>query len=902
MDTQAGDHPNTVTTTIGLNTSIESRSSGARLFSSAEPLKDLAVYLPLGLVGDPTAAAHCTELQLVAQAGTSTETECPLASRLGTVTLFSESGVESSLHPGGSAVSDLYSMAPEKGYPAQLGLKVLSKSVQAYTSVVHMPSGYALRIATPGVPRAINVEGLEFTLFGELRAADGEPNPSRAFYTNPSDCSTAPLKATAEVDSWAAPGAWARAEVVSYPQITGCDLLQFEPTVELHPEVTEAEEPSGYEIGIRLPPHPSQFPVLATPELKDIAMVLPAGMTIAPGGGDGLTGCEATGPNGIDMPSGEHTPSSPGEGEGIGSDGMTHLAPGHCPPSSQIGTVEIATPVLEDPLEGHVYIAQPQCGGAGQPECTAVDATDGNLFGIYLEVEGNGVVVKLKGNISLNPANGQLTAKFLENPQLPVSEVILHVKGGGRAPLANPRQCGEALANADLTPWSSPVTPDAFVSAGFPVDWDGTGGACPTTLPFAPTLEAGATSPRAGHYGAFTLTVGRGDRQQDLRRVQVKMPVGLLGMLSKVPLCEEPQAAQGACSEGSRVGTVSVAAGSGPQPLWVQGRVYLTGPYAGAPFGLSIVVPAVAGPFNLGNVVVRSRINVDPNTTQLTITSDPLPQFRDGVPLRIQKLNVAVDREGFIFNPTSCTAKQIEATLEAQQGASSKLTTPFAVEGCKGLPFKPTFKVSGQAKTSKTKGASLDVKVTSGTGQANIKSVAVSLPKQLPARLTTIQKACPGATFAQNPAMCPPQSAVGVVKAVTPVLNLPLTGPVYLVSHGGAAFPDLVVILQGQGVRFNLTASINISEQGITSSTFATVPDAPISSLELKLPEGPHSALAAALSAKANDNLCGTKLTMPTTITGQNNAQIKQSTKITVTGCSKVKKAKKQKAKRNTKK
>jgi hypothetical protein len=892
VDTQAGDHPQVVMTTINLNTGIERHLSGARTFASAEPPRDLAVYLPLGLVGDPTATSRCTELQLVAQAGLPNETECPITSRLGTVTLFSESGVDSSVHHEGSGVSDFYNMAPEKGYPTQLGLKVLSKAVQAYASLVHTSTGYALRISTPGVPRAINVEGLEFTLFGNPREADGDPSASRAFFTNPGNCNTAPLKAAVEADSWVAPGTWTRSEAVTYPGITGCNLLQFEPTIAMQPEVTQAEEPSGYEVKIKVPQSPSQFPVLATPELKNVTMTLPAGMTISPGAGDGLTGCEATGSQGIDMPSGEHTPTAPGEGEKIGPDGMTHLVPGHCPQSSQIGTAEITTPLLEGPLEGRVYVAQPQCGGAGQPLCTTADATNGKLFGIYLEVEGSGIVVKLKGSVSADPATGRLTARFLENPQLPVSEVALHLKGGGRAPLANPRQCGEALANADLTPWSSPVTPDAIESAGFPVDWDGSGTPCPATLPFAPTLEAGATNPLAGHFAAFTLTVARGDHQQDLSRVQVKLPEGLLGALSRVPPCGEPQAAEGTCSEASRIGTTSVAAGSGPQPLWVQGRVYLTGPYAGAPFGLSIVVPAVAGPFNLGNVVVRSRIDADPSTAQVTITSDPLPQFRDGVPLHMQKLNVAVDREGFIFNPTNCQSKQVEATLEAEQGAGEKVNAPFAVEGCRGLPFKPSFKVSTAAHTSRVLGASLDVKVTSGAGQANIGKVIVHLPKQLPARLTTLQQACPAATFAQNPALCPAGSDVGSAKAVTPVLSLPLMGPAYLVSHGGAAFPDLVVVLEAQGVRLDLVGNTNITG-GITTSSFAAVPDAPISSFELKLPAGRHSVLAATLPAKARGSLCAGrssigKLLMPTTITGQNGMQVKQSTKIAVTGCPRV--------------
>jgi hypothetical protein len=895
LDVQAADHPEGVTTTVNLKTVLETQVSGVQRFASVVPPKDLVVYLPLGVVGNPTAAAQCTQFQLIGSVGPG-KTECPPASRVGTIVLFEEDEVRGSVMPE-SVVTGIYNMVPEAGYPAQFGFKYTNIAVPIFASVVHGGSGYVLRVGTPGIPTTINVNGLALTFFGDPRAEDGEPNSPQAFFTNPTDCGTGPLEARVEADSWAHPGTWisAEPEPVAYPHITGCNLLQFEPSIAMHPEVTQAEEPSGYEIDIKVPQNPNQFPVLATPDLKNVTMTLPAGMTISPGAGDGLVGCEATGLHGIDMPTDlpggqQRTPTEAGEGEEIGPDGMSHLVAGHCPPASEIGTVQITTPLLEKPLEGRAYLAQPQCGGSGQLGCTTADATNGQLFGLYLEAEGSGVVIKLAGSMSVNPTTGQLTARFTENPQLPFSELSLHLKGGGRAPLANPRQCGPASANGDLAPWSAPVTPDANVSsAPFEVGWGTTGGACPATLPFAPTLSAGSTNTSAGHFTPFTLTLSREDRQQDIARLQVHTPLGLLAMLSKVPLCEEPQAAQGTCSSASEVGTATVAAGSGSAPLWVSGHVYLTGPYGGGPFGLTVVVPAVAGPFNLGNVVVRSSISIDPATAAVTITTAPLPQILDGIPLRIQKLNVTVNRPEFIFNPTNCGAKQVAVTVEAEQGGSANVTTPFAVEGCKGLPFKPTFAVSTQAKTSKEEGASLSVKVTSATGQANIAKVAVSLPKALPSRLTTIQHACPAAVFESNPATCDPRSLVGRVTARTPVLPVALSGPAYLVSHGGAAFPDLVVVLEGEGVRIDLVGNINI-KGSITSSAFASIPDAPISSFELTLPQGSHSALTATLPAKAKGSLCGTSLVMPTTITGQNGALVKQSTKIAVSGCPKPKK------------
>jgi hypothetical protein len=340
------------------------------------------------------------------------------------------------------------------------------------------------------------------------------------------------------------------------------------------------------------------------------------------------------------------------------------------------------------------------------------------------------------------------------------------------------------------------------------------------------------------------------------------------------------------------IGSATVIAGPGATPLSIGGgRVYLTGPYAGQPFGLSVVVPAVAGPFNLGNVVVRASIHIDPHTSAVTVSSDAIPQSKDGVPFRIRAINVEVNRPaGFTFNPTNCSQLHVTGSATGSQGTTVGLSTPFAVAGCAALPFKPKFSASTAGKASKPGGASLDVKVVSmggpqpGGGEANIKSVKVNLPIQLPSRLTTLQKACLAATFEANPAGCPKESDVGTATAVTPVLAHPLSGPAYLVSHGGAAFPDLEIVLQGEGVTLLLVGNTNI-KKGITSSTFKAVPDAPISSFELKLPTGPYSVLAANLPASAKYNLCGQTLAMPTAITGQNGAVVKQTTPIEVQGC-----------------
>jgi hypothetical protein len=311
-----------------------------------------------------------------------------------------------------------------------------------------------------------------------------------------------------------------------------------------------------------------------------------------------------------------------------------------------------------------------------------------------------------------------------------------------------------------------------------------------------------------------------------------------------------------------------------------------------------------AGPFNLGTVVVRSSIAVDPHTAQLTVTTDPLPSILDGVPTDLRTIDAVIDRPGFMFNPTNCSPQSFAGTASSYEGAAAAISSPFQVGSCQSLKFAPDFKVSTQGKTSKADGASLEAKILYPTGalganqassQANIASVKVDLPKQLPSRLTTLQKACTAAQFNANPAGCPAASVVGHATAVTPVLPVPVTGPAYFVSHGGEAFPSLIIVLQGYGVTVDLVGTTFISKASVTSSTFKTVPDVPISSFDLTLPEGKYSALA------ANGNLCTSKLAMPTAFTGQNGAEVHESTKIAVTGCAKTHKAKKKHKKKGHK-
>lgn len=895
--TSPGGHPDMLLTSIEFPSLLSPQPESAGRVIPVEVVKDLAVELPAGFLGDPLATERCPQRGESAEVGTSEELcqSAHLKSKLGVIEFNGDGVPGTSDEPNsGNLTTPVFNIQPEVGYPDEMSFSYQGNGVNVYAGLVHNSSGYRLRVSVPGIPApdVLGLVGVEMALYGNPGKRDGASAPYTAFLTNPADCSEGPLKAKVEANSWEHPEHWVSRETTVYPQLENCNLLQFEPKFEMAPSpagaeegTSQADEPSAYNVDLKVP-QKELFEETATPQLKGATVTLPEGVSVSPSAADGLAGCKEHGPEGIDIPSGNHVPNEAGEGEEIGPDGLSHLIAGHCPRASTLGTVEITTPLLEKPLRGHVFLAQPKCGGEGQPACTEASATNGELYGLYVEAEGSGVVIKIPGSVSADPTTGRLQAKFTENPQLPFSELKLHFHGGPRAPLANPQTCGSFATTTTLSSWAGQEIPGT--SPAFSVDWDGNHGACPASLPFAPGFSAGTTNPAGGAFSPFVLSFSRNDREQNLSGLSVTLPPGLLAKIAGIPLCGEGPANAGTCGPESQVGTASVLAGPGTHPLSVSGgRVYLTVGYKGQPFGLSIVVPAVAGPFNLGDVVVRASIHIDPSTAQTTVTSDPLPQSRDGVPFRLRTVITEIDRPGFTFNPTNCAQQSIAATISGaavkagEAPVSASVSSPFAATGCAGLPFKPSFSASTSGKTSKANGASFDVKVSEKPGEANIHKVDLQLPLALPARLTTLQKACTDAQFKANPAGCPEASNIGTAIATTPVLNDPLTGPAYLVSHGGAAFPDVEFVLQGDGVTIVLDGGTDI-KKGITYSKFETVPDAPITSFETVLPEGPHSALA------ANGDLCSQSLLAPTTIVAQNGAQVTQSTKIAVTGCAKL--------------
>jgi hypothetical protein len=622
--------------------------------------------------------------------------------------------------------------------------------------------------------------------------------------------------------------------------LNGCGLVPFDPTFGLSAGTNEGgfDQPDGISTSVGLTRHPGATEIDSS-QLKVAAVKLPEGMTLNPSAAAGLTAC---------------TPAQARiHSEAAGTD---------CPATSAIGTVSLDVPTLPNgSLTGTLYLGGPETGPITDPP-----------YIVYVDAESAryGVSVRLKGETFPNATTGQLTTVFSENPEQPFTNIVLSFKGGALAPIANPLSCAAGTAEGSFLPYTE------IGAKTIATPFSATG--CPTTIPFSLSQSTANQTANAGGNTSYTFNLTRPAGNQYLSQVKTTLPAGLVGQIPKATQCTEAQASSNTCPATSQIGTASAISGSGPTPYtFGSGAVYLTGPYNGAPFGLSIVVPATAGPFSLGPVTTRAKIDIDPLTARVTTTAT-LPRIVKGIPIRLRGLTVSINKQGFLLNPTNCSVLSTDSTVTSTDGASQNLATPFQVGNCNLLKFKPTFKATTSSKTSKANGASLETTLNEVPGQANVKSVKVQLPKALPSRLTTLQKACPAATFEADYRNCPAGSFVGGARANTPTLPGKLSGPAILVSHANEAFPDLDLVMEANGVRAVLIGNTDI-KNGITTTTFASTPDVPVSSITVNLPLGAHSALA------ANGNLCANSLVMPTTMTGQNGVVVKQNTTIKVNTC-----------------
>lgn len=900
-DTQAGSHPYALTINLALARKPLSQRQREAGLGDPGPLgeeitegdvRDIESTLPAGVMVDLLGVPRCPEQQLARQ-------RCQAASQVGTVTLDTPFALLSSV--GATPVFNIAISSPSEA--GAIGFTVGGVGFIAHlVGSDHAGGDYGISALVSGIPQVADADGLTLTLWGDPSAAShchqtvtggpcvAVPEVSEAFLTLPTSCpaeatptEVAEASMSASADSWQEPGIWTSPiDSAPLPPQSGCEHLSFTPSIAVQPETETADEPTGITIALRLP-HNESSHSLSEASMREAVFMLPTALAVSPSAVSGLSTCSEA-QVGLDSP-----------------------APAACPPASKLGSVQAGTPLLDHPVYGSVYLAEQGNAGPGQGANPF-----GSLIAMYVIIEGAGVDVKIAGEVSLNETTGQITARFPNLPQIPYSELLIHFFGGPRAALV-PRDCGSLSTTSVLTPWSAPQSgAPARPQSTFTVS-----SGCPSGA-FSPRLIAGTSSNQAGSYSPIVETFARGDGEQELYAAQERLPEGLLGSLVGVPLCPEPQARRGACGAESLIGEVNVAAGPGPDPVHVSGKVYFTGPYDGAPFGASVVVPAKAGPFDLGTVVVQVAISVDPRTAQAIATvPGPLPLIFAGVPLQIKQVTLTIDRPNFIYNPTSCAPASFTAPITGSLGAVVTDTLRYQASGCAALKFEPRFALRTTGVPNRKDGIGVAAKLTmpaapkagasgagataaggapgtaaggaggpdaaSGSatnGQANFAKVRVELPRQLSARLTTIQRACPASVFEDNPAACPSASRVATVKATTPILPVPLIGPAYFVSYGGTKFPELVIVLEGYGVTAQLHGETFIAK-GVTSVTFPAIPDVPVSSFELYLPPGPYSALA------GNGHLCKERFTMPVVFVAQNGHEVRERIKVGVGDCGK---------------
>jgi hypothetical protein len=854
--TQAGGHPYQWTTTIKLNT------------TPAANLKDVVTELPPGLIGNPTATPACSRYDM-------SISRCSGDAQVGTIRVNDTSGE--------NFEAGLYHVVPTTAAPAEFGAVIANYARVFIAANVRTGGDYGVTAESLNASAQAGITEVSVALWGVPAAAshDAErgcatPDPNgnyespcsanqpqpKPFLTNPTSCG-GPLAVSLHVDSWQAPGEFVDA-ATEMPPITGCNALEFEPTLEARPTTNVADSPSGLNVDLHIPQNEDPNGK-AEANLRDTKVILPPGLLVNPAAAAGLEACSGA-QIGLTSAPGQTPVRFTG-------------APPSCPDAAKIGTVEVDTPLLDHPLPGAVYLAKPY------------DNPFDSLLAIYIAVDDpeSGVVVKLAGHVEPDPSTGRLTTTFDENPQLPFEDFKLDFFKGPHATLRTPPTCDADPSTPQLDPYTttSVLTPWSAPESGLPptpsdsyqISAAPGGGNCPASSsqePHSPAFEAGTEAPRAGAYSPFALHLARADDSQELKGINTVLPPGLTGKLAGVAECPEAaiEAAKGkagaqeqaspSCPPGSQVGLVNVGVGAGPSPYYVQGKAYLAGPYKGGPLSLAIITPAVAGPFDLGNVVVRAALYVSPETAQITAKSDPIPSILQGIPLDVRSIALNMTRNQFTLNPTSCEKMAVGGEALSVLDQSASLTDPFQVGGCSVLPFHPKLKLNLKGGTKRSKHPALRAVLTAKPGEANIARAQVSLPHSEFLDQGHIKTICTRVIFAEGAVpgeRCPAGSVYGHATAITPLLDKPLEGPVYLRSSSHE-LPDLVAALNGQ-IQVVLDGRIDSVKGGIRNS-FEAVPDAPVSKFVLEMQGGSKGLLV------NSTNICKSTNRATVNMTGQN--------------------------------
>jgi hypothetical protein len=861
VQSQAGSHPFTQTTTIALNT----HPSGTSVFPDGEA-KDLTVSLPAGLVGDPTAAPRCTNSDFLAE-------KCAAASQVGVN--------EVSLDTPSLFFSRIYNLSPPPGVAAQLGFIVLSVPVKI--NLVVNPNPPYNVLATPrNIPDAIPLTKSVVHVWGvpASPAHDSERKGGAAhaaevpFLTLPRSC-TGPLRTTFEGVSWQEPlGPPIFGESESHDEaeppnplgMTGCTKLAFGPSITAAPTSKAASSPSGLDFSLDVEDegltNPSEE-ATAQSDIRKAVVTLPEGMSVNPAIAEGLEVCSEA------QLARESAFSEAGAG---------------CPNASKIGTVEVQTPLLEESVDGAIYQAAPY------------ENPFGSLIALYMVIRNPtlGIVVRQPIEVSTDPRTGRLTTIADELPQLPFSHFRLHFREGSRSPLSTPPACGSYDAEAELTPWSggAPVN----TTSTFQIVSGPNNGPCPTggLPPFHPGLIAGSINNAAGHFSPFNVRLTRTDSEQEITHFSIKLPPGITGKLAGVPYCSDAAIAAAKAREGkphggaeelqapscpatSEIGHTLVGSGVGPSLAYAPGKVYLAGPYHGSNISIVAITAARVGPFDLGTVVVREGLKIDPETAEVFIDStgsDPIPHIIEGVPVHLRDIRVYTDRPEFVLNPTDCSRTSTASTLLgsgldfASEADDRPVTvsTPFQAADCAALPFKPKLSLSLRGGTRRGGHPAFTARLSmNGIGEAGIASAQVTLPKSEFIANAHFKTICTRVQFkagAGNGTQCPANSIYGKARAITPILGEALEGPVFLRSSEHQ-LPDLVVALHNSQVDFDLVGHVD-SVKGKLRNTFEAAPDAPVSSFVLEMQGGKKGLF------ENSTNLCAGTHKAISAFTGQN--------------------------------
>jgi hypothetical protein len=642
-------------------------------------------------------------------------------------------------------------------------------------------------------------QGGPLNLNNETVSANIPPGPLNS---NPTTCGQS-FEVTLETTAFDLETDLAKATL---PAITGCDLLSFDPSLSAKPTTTAADSASGLDIDLKVPQSPS--PTVPSPsQIRATRLTLPAGFTFNPGAAEGKVACS----------------------DGDANFGTRDQA--ECPEYSKIGTLSIESSALPGPLPGYIYLGEP---------------LPGHRYRTFLTADGYGLHIKLPGTVDPDPVTGQLTLTFEDLPQTPLQEFNLHVFGAERGLLTTPTHCGTHAVETEFEPWAAEL-PSQRSTQFFHIDSGPNGSPCPAPArPFAPTAVAGVTDSTGGGHSEFVLDLVRRDGDQNLAGVSVRTPQGFTAVLSGIPYCSEAslqaleqtaylgatESAAAICPT-SQIGTTLAAAGPGSRPVSLEGRAYLAGPHGGAPLSLAIVTPAVSGPYDLGNVLVRVALHVDPQSAEIRAVSDPLPQIREGIPLRLRRVLVELDRPRFVLNPTDCTERSIAVQSTGSQGAAHSTVIPFQATNCGALGFSPRFKMALTGSTSRRGHPAIHVSLVGRPGGANFEKVQVTLPKGQLLDNSHVRTVCTRPQFAAG--ACPSRSRIGWAVARSPLLDAPVAGPAYLRSSSNK-LPDIALSLDGQ-VDIEVAGRID-SVGGRLRATFVSLPDLPVSRFTLDLEGG----------------------------------------------------------------